>query len=77
MTVAELILKLKQIDPELRVVRPGYEGGYTDVKMNYKVLALALNVNQEWYYGPHKDISDDQFAQACADNKEIVRAICL
>jgi hypothetical protein len=57
MTVKELIEKLQAFDPESMVVRPGYEGGVTEVQYAFKTL-LALNVNEEWYYGEHDEVKD-------------------
>ena len=55
MNIKELIEQLQGFDPELMVVRPGYEGGVTEVEYANEVL-LALNVNAEWYYGEHDEV---------------------
>jgi hypothetical protein len=55
MKVKELIEKLQGFDPELMVVRPGYEGGVTEVQYADEKL-FALNVNEEWYYGEHDEV---------------------
>lgn len=57
MKVKELIEQLKALDPELMVVRPGYEGGVTEVD-HLNVILIALNVNEEWYYGEHEQIDE-------------------
>lgn len=55
MTVKELIEKLQQLDPELRVFVEGYEGGYNDVdKLREEII--ALDFHEEWYYGKHEEI---------------------
>ena len=54
MKVKELIEQLQKFDPETRVVRPGYEGGYEDLS-NVSEYELALNVHTDWWYGPHED----------------------
>ena len=54
MKVKNLIEELQKYDPDTRVVRPGYEGGYQDVT-HISEYELALNVHTEWYYGPHED----------------------
>lgn len=54
MKVKDLIEQLKQFDPDMRVVRHGYEGGYQDVGY-VSESDLALNVHDEWWYGPHED----------------------
>ena len=45
MKVKDLIEKLQAIDPELMVVRDGYEGGVTEV-VYVVVEEVALNVNE-------------------------------
>jgi hypothetical protein len=52
MTIKELIEKLQTLDPELHVFVPGYEGGYHYADVS-KPDSFCLNVNSEWYYGPH------------------------
>jgi len=59
MKVSELIEKLQALDPDLRVVVDGYEGGVTDAS-HITVLEIALNFNEEWYYGPHEIIEADE-----------------
>ena len=53
MKVKELIEALSQLDPELMVVRSGYEGGVDEIK-KIKIYDIELNVNTEWYYGKHE-----------------------
>ena len=53
MNVGKLIAELQKLDPTLRVVGAGYEGGYYDVTIA-DPFEIALNVNTEWYYGPHE-----------------------
>ena len=53
MKVKELIEALSQLDPELMVVRSGYEGGVDEIK-KIKIYDIELNVNTEWYYGTHE-----------------------
>jgi len=50
MIVKELIEQLQQLDPELHVFVDGYEGGYDDVTIS-EVKDIALNVNNDWWYG--------------------------
>jgi hypothetical protein len=57
MKVKELIETLSQLDPELMVVRSGYEGGVNEIK-KYKLCDIELNVNDEWYYGKHEVLSN-------------------
>ena len=62
MTVKELIKVLRQIeDQETRVMIRGYEGGYNDVVMidnTPAIVNVALDVNEEWYYGAHERVGD-------------------
>lgn len=59
MTVAELITLLQTCIQDHRVVVSGYEGGYRDIG-EIVTQDLALNVNKEWYYGPHDDPKDSE-----------------
>lgn len=56
MTVKELIEKLQQLDPSLRVFTYGYEGGYNDVSDAFEQEIIALDYHEEWYYGKHEAI---------------------
>ena len=53
MTIQELIDKLSKYDPSLHVYIPGYEGGVDDVE-SLEEVEVFLNVNDEWWYGPHE-----------------------
>ncbi|CAB4123569.1 hypothetical protein UFOVP48_34 [uncultured Caudovirales phage] len=58
MKVKDLIEQLQALDPELMVVRSGYEGGVTEVE--YAVITtIALNVHDEWYYGEHEEVDTE------------------
>jgi hypothetical protein len=67
MKVRELIEALKEFDPELEVCRSGYEGGYSFVSEVEKIK-LVLDCNEEWYYGPHEDASDERTRADYPDN---------
>lgn len=55
MKIKDLILELSKYDPEDRVCLNGYEGGvYCPNKIVYTLV--ALDVNEQWYYGPHEEI---------------------
>jgi hypothetical protein len=56
MTVKELIEQLQLINPDLQVFTSGYEGGFNDVEIS-KPDTFCLNVNKEWYYGPHETVA--------------------
>lgn len=62
LTVAELIEKLKKVDQNLRVVKPGREGGVNDCE-GILILKVLLNKNTESYYGKHDTCyqTDDVF----------------
>lgn len=62
MKVKDLIEQLKTFDPELMVVRPGYEGGVTEVG-HLSAILVALNVNEEWYYGEHEQIDEFSYKE--------------
>jgi len=69
MKVKDLIEKLQAVDPELMVVRDGYEGGVTEVE--YVVVeGVALNVNEAWYYGKHETLYADEKANMQYAGKE-------
>ena len=53
MKVKELIERLQALDPELEVMRDGYEGGVENAT-EVDVVDVALNVNEAWYYGSHE-----------------------
>jgi hypothetical protein len=57
MTVKQLIEHLQTLDPELRVFKPGYEGGIDDVEPG-DVVDVELNHYTEWYYGKHEEIDE-------------------
>jgi preprotein translocase subunit YajC len=58
MKVKELIEKLQEYDPELMVIRSGYEGGVAKVT-HAEFVTIALNVNTSWYYGEHEVVYGD------------------
>lgn len=57
MKVKDLIEALQTLDPELMVVRAGYEGGVTEID-HVNIIRVALNVNEAWYYGEHEEIDE-------------------
>jgi hypothetical protein len=60
MTVKQLIKILSTIqDQDTRVMVKGYEGGYNDIEdINPAPIDIALDVNDQWYYGKHEMIQD-------------------
>jgi hypothetical protein len=78
MTVTQLIQILSTIDnpDDVRVMVRGYEGGVDDiVNITPDVIHVALDVNDEWYYGKHETV-DDMY-DAPSSNYQIVKAIIL
>lgn len=55
MKVKDLILELNKFDHDTRVCLSGYEGGVYNPTKVLEVV-VALDVNDEWYYGPHEEI---------------------
>jgi hypothetical protein len=58
MKIKDLISELQKHDPEMQVVRSGYEGG---VEFVSRVLSceVALDVNTDWWYGNHELVIHD------------------
>ena len=59
MTVKELIEELNKLPQDIRVVLKGYERGYEDVS-GFSDKFLKLNVNDEWYYGAHESVLENE-----------------
>jgi len=77
MTVKQLIAILSTIkDQDTLVMVKGYEGGYNDVEIvNIHPIDVALDVNDQWYYGRHENV-DDVLLKA-RKQFQIVKAIIL
>jgi len=77
MTVKQLIEELSKIeDQDLRVMTSGYEGGFNDLETKTNnIQFMALDVNDEWYYGKHEPV--DNLYDAPSSNYQIVKAIIL
>ena len=86
MTIKELIEVLSKIeDQDIRVMVRGYEGGVDDIVIGNgidnntivipAIQYVALNVNEEWYYGRHERV-DDMY-DATNSNYHIIKAIVL
>ncbi len=84
MTVKELIESLSKIeDQNIRVMVRGYEGGVDDIIIGNgidnntivipAIVNVALDVNEEWYYGRHEVQNFDHEYKG----REIVNAIIL
>ncbi len=83
MTVRELIESLSKVeDKEIRVMVRGYEGGVNDMIIGNgiedntpAIQYVALDVNDEWYYGRHERV-DDMY-DVTSSKYHIVKAIIL
>ena len=64
MTIRQLIEELNKHNPDMMVIRSGYEGGVTEIAGANKVK-IMLNVNTEWYYGRHEIESKDSDTFDC------------
>jgi hypothetical protein len=54
MTINELIEQLKSYPGDMRVLVPGYEGGYNDAGLKTEEIVFNFSKNDAWYYGPHE-----------------------
>lgn len=54
MTVAELMERLKEFDPNLPVVVAGYEEGYNDLS-SVAPVRMIPEADTRWYCGAHAD----------------------
>lgn len=77
MTVQELIKKLETLDPTLEVVLSGYEGGCSYLE-HLTETTIALNVNKEWWYGPHEVVHEgDDWMHERTETHKKTKAIYL
>lgn len=84
MTVKQLIQALSQIqDQDVRVMTRGYEGGVNDLHIGNgignnnipAIINVALDVNDEWYYGAHERV--EHIHDVTNSKYHIVKAIVL
>lgn len=54
MTVNELIEVLTKYPRNMRVLVPGYEGGYNDSGLKTEEIVFNFNHKDTWYYGSHE-----------------------
>jgi hypothetical protein len=58
MTVRQLIEVLQKVqDPDMRIMVPGYEGGFNDLETNSNnihTMVLDVHGEDEWYFGKHE-----------------------
>jgi hypothetical protein len=53
MKIKHLVEYLSELDPELEIVRPGYEGGYVEIEKVF-VSGMVSEYYKQWWYGPHE-----------------------
>ena len=75
MTVQELITQLQQLDPNLRVFKQGYEGGYDDVIRISSEEEIALNVYDSKWFGDHDIV--EHLDKEELEGKVIVKGIII
>ena len=76
MTTKELIHRLEQFPPELRVVVNGYEEGYDDLSPDQlSVVDIALNIGKHRWQGMHGDLTG--FTRRKPEDAEVVEALVL
>jgi len=82
MTVKQLIEALSQIeDQDIKVMTRGYKGGVDQLAIGNgignnnipAIVNIALDVNDEWYYGKHEVQNFDHEYK----DKQIIQAIVL
>ena len=61
MTVAELIAELSTLDPQFRVLMPGYEEGYDDVLGVSEPFEIRLDVHDDDWRGKHVRANDGPY----------------
>jgi len=57
MTAQELIIHLKTLPPDTKVVVRGYEDGYNDI-LKVRTVKIKPNENSNWYDGEYIDNVD-------------------
>lgn len=83
MTVKQLIEVLQKVqDQDMRIMVSGYEGGYNDLVIGNgidnntpAIEYMALDVNEEWYYGRHERVKD--ILEEDLDKYHIIKTVIL
>jgi hypothetical protein len=70
MKIKDLISELQKLDPEMQVVKSGYEGG-VDFVSRLLCYEIALDVNTEWWYGKHELVVHDTQREDYKDYEKI------
>ncbi|MEI8366623.1 MAG: hypothetical protein WCF65_09440 [Parachlamydiaceae bacterium] len=63
MTAQELIIHLKTLPPETKVVVRGYEDGYNDI-LKIRTVKIKHNENSRWYDGEYDNSEDSDAINA-------------
>ena len=76
MTVKELIEVLQKVEnKDMRILISGYEGGHNDLETSANnIQEVALNVNEEWYYGSHEIVGEGAIVH---EGVRVIKAIIL
>ncbi len=69
MTVAELIVELKQMPQDTLVITEGYEDGYDTIK-KVSLIAVEENPERKWYLGKYIDSEKPEAQMAVFLNAE-------
>jgi len=57
MTASELISKLNDLSPDIKIVIRGYENGYNDI-ISIKTRKIAINKESAWWDGQYIDSNE-------------------
>jgi hypothetical protein len=63
MTASELIRKLNDLPPEIKIVVRGYENGYNDIII-LKNRKITINKGRNWWDGEFIDSEENDAIQA-------------
>ena len=76
MIVSELIAFLQGCPKDIFVLVQGYEGGWTDLKLNsIEICDVVPNSNNTDYYGPHEK-AEDVYTHDWEEKPKAVPAVC-
>jgi len=76
MKIKDLIVELQKYDPEMQVIRSGYEGGVEFVA-HVHCHEVALDVNTDWWYGKHEVIYADLDKSKDYENHKKTQAVLI
>jgi hypothetical protein len=76
MKIKDLIKELQKHDPEMQVIRNGYEGG-VDFVAHVACYEVALDVNEEWWYGKHEIVHQELDISKDYENHKKTQAVLI